>query len=52
MALGLVCILCGFVYGVWLGYRLGWLAALRMRRNQAIDAAYAAEKRDNDRLSN
>lgn len=51
MAIALLCILLGFVYGYWLGRRWGWAAALRLRRNQAIDAALAAERRDNERLS-
>lgn len=52
MALGLLCVICGFAYGCWLGYRWGYLSALRLKRNQAVDAAYAAEKRDAEKLSN
>lgn len=50
MTLALLILLLGFCWGCWLGYRWGWLAALRLRRNQAIDAAYAAEKRDGEKL--
>lgn len=50
MALAILCIVLGLCWGGWIGYRWGWAAALRLRRNQVVDAAYQAEDRDRKKL--